>query len=89
MILALFSVFFTDIDFDLFSKEVAEYNIPEINETNFERHQELNAIFSAPHFGWRYYKLKENKVKEIEDAFLDRLAERIVAKLNQTEGKEG
>lgn len=89
MVWSLFSYFFTDIDFELFLKELEEYIYPEVNENNYKRHQELEEIFNSPHFGWRYYKVKENRIREIEDAFLDRLAEKIVAKLNQAKGNEG
>lgn len=82
---ALFSLFFTDFDFVSLSRDIEEYNLSETAMDFGERYQKLEEIFSAPHFDWKYYKIKEAE----SDSVLDRLAKKIAEKILKRISEKG
>lgn len=71
MIQALFSLFFTEFDFEALDRDIIDYNTLESVQDFGKLYQEYARVFETPNFDWKYYRVKK------DNPLLNILAEKV------------
>ncbi len=81
MVKALFSLFFTDFDFQMLEADLNEYEALDGAKDFGERYQHLNDLLSSPNFNWKYYSTKTGDV--LLEKVAEKIAEKVVERMNE------
>jgi len=79
MVKAIFNKFFSDFDFQKYEEYLNEMESLYDDWSFGKRYQELYDIFHSPHFNYEFYQ--EIKQNDFEDIIADKVAEKIIAKM--------
>ena len=83
MLESLFSLFFTDFDFNKYAKDEEHVDFLDDTMDFGEDYQNLSKTLKSPQYNWEYYKPKADN--QVLDVIAESVAEKIIKKMSEKE----